>query len=137
MSGAASTIVTLQVSSDAFGGAHGFAQASLDVIDVGELIPIDDQPWNRFRMNARDLHQYLEIGRDCSTWIKDRIGKFQLFAGEDYEVFAEMRKNPKACDSDPCAFWFAKPTNIGHLKASNHDGNCSLRVHRKASPENT
>jgi phage anti-repressor protein len=34
--------------------------------------------------NARDLHAFLEVGKDFSTWIKDRIEQYELIEGEDY-----------------------------------------------------
>jgi len=35
-------------------------------------------------VDARELHMALEVGRDFSTWIKDRIDKYGFEAGEDY-----------------------------------------------------
>lgn len=37
--------------------------------------------------NARDLHASLEVGKDFSTWIKDRIEKYGFTEGEDFIVF--------------------------------------------------
>ena len=34
--------------------------------------------------NARDLHATLEVGKDFSTWIKDRIEQYGFSAGEDF-----------------------------------------------------
>ena len=34
--------------------------------------------------NARDLHKFLEVGKDFSTWIKDRIQKYDLRQESDY-----------------------------------------------------
>lgn len=34
--------------------------------------------------NARDLHATLEVGKDFSTWIKDRIEQYGFAEGEDY-----------------------------------------------------
>jgi anti-repressor protein len=36
-------------------------------------------------VNARDLHSALGIGRDFSTWIKDRIEKYGFLEGRDYQ----------------------------------------------------
>jgi len=36
-------------------------------------------------INARDLHGQLEVGRDFSNWIKDRIKKLGFVAGRDYQ----------------------------------------------------
>jgi len=35
---------------------------------------------------ARDLHAVLEVGKDFSTWIKDRIEKYGFTEGEDFIV---------------------------------------------------
>lgn len=37
--------------------------------------------------NARDLHTYLQIGKDFSTWIKARIHQYGFSEGEDYKNF--------------------------------------------------
>ncbi len=34
--------------------------------------------------NARDLHSALQVGRDFSNWIKDRIEQYGFIEGEDY-----------------------------------------------------
>jgi phage anti-repressor protein len=36
--------------------------------------------------NARDLHTFLEVGRDFSHWIKDRIEQYDFIADEDYSL---------------------------------------------------
>ena len=35
-------------------------------------------------VNARDLHEFLEVGKDFSNWIKDRIQKYNFTEGQDY-----------------------------------------------------
>lgn len=35
-------------------------------------------------VNARDLHVFLEVGRDFSTWIKDRIEEYGFLEEEDF-----------------------------------------------------
>lgn len=34
--------------------------------------------------NARDLHAFLQVGKDFSNWIKDRIATYGFIEGEDY-----------------------------------------------------
>lgn len=34
--------------------------------------------------DARDLHQFLNVGRDFSTWVKERIEQYGFLEGEDY-----------------------------------------------------
>lgn len=45
--------------------------------------------------NARDLHAFLEVGRDFSNWIKDRIEQYELIEGEDYI------RSPKLASGSP------------------------------------
>ncbi|HRD65702.1 MAG TPA: antA/AntB antirepressor family protein [Candidatus Competibacter sp.] len=35
-------------------------------------------------VNARDLHVFMEVGRDFSTWIKDRIEEYGFVEEEDF-----------------------------------------------------
>lgn len=44
---------------------------------------LDDGPV-RQTINARDLHAFLEVGRDFSTWIKDRIAEYGFLEGQDF-----------------------------------------------------
>jgi len=39
---------------------------------------------NRQWINARDLHTHLEVGRDFSTWIKDRIEECRFEEGREF-----------------------------------------------------
>ncbi|MCG8766153.1 antA/AntB antirepressor family protein, partial [Tenacibaculum finnmarkense] len=47
-------------------------------------------------VNARELHQFLEVGKDFSTWIKDRINKYEFVENEDFEVFPNIGENPNS-----------------------------------------
>lgn len=46
-------------------------------------------------MNARDLHTFLELGKDFSNWIKDRIVQYGFVENIDYVVFAKIGENPR------------------------------------------
>ena len=35
-------------------------------------------------VNARELHEFLGVGRDFSSWVKDQIGRARLVEGRDY-----------------------------------------------------
>ncbi|MBF0140790.1 MAG: antA/AntB antirepressor family protein, partial [Magnetococcales bacterium] len=35
-------------------------------------------------VNARELHVFLEVGKDFSNWIKDRIGKYKFVENQDF-----------------------------------------------------
>lgn len=62
--------------------------------NLGTLLPINESNGNQ-AVNARDLHVFLEVGRDFSNWMKDQIEKCDLVENQDYEVFAEKGENPK------------------------------------------
>lgn len=44
-------------------------------------------------INARDLHEFLEVGKDFSTWIKDRIAQYGFEENQDFLVFTETGEN--------------------------------------------
>lgn len=49
------------------------------------LIPIN-QTNGRETVNARELHKFLDIGKDFSTWIKQRIEQYGFIEGTDYII---------------------------------------------------
>ena len=49
-----------------------------------ELIKISENERGDQAVSARELHQFLEVGRDFSNWIKDRISKYGFREGKDY-----------------------------------------------------
>ena len=54
-----------------------------------ELIPIRTTN-GRPGVNARDLHEFLEVKRDYSTWIKSRIDQYGFSVGEDFDTFEDL-----------------------------------------------
>lgn len=46
-------------------------------------------------VSARELHQFLMVGKDFSNWIKDRIEKYGFVENQDFEVFAKNGENSK------------------------------------------
>ncbi|MFS1582406.1 MAG: antA/AntB antirepressor family protein [Candidatus Arsenophonus phytopathogenicus] len=46
-------------------------------------------------VNARDLHAFLEIGKDFTTWIKDRIKQYGFIENQDY-IIVENLSSPKS-----------------------------------------
>lgn len=62
--------------------------------NLGALLPINESNGNQ-AVNARDLHAFLEVGRDFSNWMKDQIERCDLVENQDFEVFAEKGENPK------------------------------------------
>lgn len=45
-------------------------------------------------VDARHLHAFLGVGKDFSTWIKDRIDQFGFVENQDFVVFTEIGENP-------------------------------------------
>ncbi|GLH72054.1 hypothetical protein GETHLI_05560 [Geothrix limicola] len=63
-----------------------------------KLIPIQKAQLGGSEVNAvsgRDLHAFLEVGKDFTTWIKDHVEAFSFIEGQDFEVFTENGENPK------------------------------------------
>jgi len=54
-----------------------------------ELIPIDWEADSDFRVDARDVHAFLGVGKDFSTWIAERIKSFEFVRGEDFEIVSQ------------------------------------------------
>lgn len=63
---------------------------------MNDLVLIEDgiipiyQGENGNIVNARELHEFLEVGKDFTTWIKDRIKKYGFKENEDYMSFTEI-----------------------------------------------
>lgn len=61
-----------------------------------ELIPIFQNKEDDHLVNARDLHAFLEVGRDYSTWIHDRLFNQGFAENQDYVRFSpKPGKTPK------------------------------------------
>ena len=56
---------------------------------MNELIKITEKDGDQL-INARDLHESLQVGRDFSTWVKDRIEKYGFVEGEDFFVYGDF-----------------------------------------------
>ncbi|WP_336288740.1 MULTISPECIES: phage antirepressor KilAC domain-containing protein [unclassified Bartonella] len=42
-------------------------------------------------VNARELHAFLEVGKDFSNWIKDRINKYSFIINQDFIKTQDLR----------------------------------------------
>lgn len=45
---------------------------------------------NQLAVNARDLHKFLEVGRDFTTWIKGRISQYVFVENVDYIIVENL-----------------------------------------------
>ena len=60
---------------------------------MNELIPLQPQTINGNAVetvSARELHAFLEVGKDFSTWIKNRLETLGSIENEDYVVIQEV-----------------------------------------------
>ncbi|ECH8186075.1 phage antirepressor Ant [Salmonella enterica subsp. houtenae] len=58
---------------------------------TNQLIPVFNGTINNESVllcNARDLHAFLDVGKDFSTWIKSRIAEYGFVENQDYIVFS-------------------------------------------------
>lgn len=60
-------------------------------IEVVEIIEHDGKQ----AVNARELHQKLGVGKDFSSWIKNRIEKYGFVKNQDYSSFTQIGERAK------------------------------------------
>lgn len=53
-------------------------------IVANDLVPVYATDAEERVVDARELHKFLEVGRDFTNWIKDRIEKYGFVRGQDY-----------------------------------------------------
>ncbi|MBU2788662.1 hypothetical protein HFQ13_10710 [Acidithiobacillus sp. VAN18-1] len=46
-------------------------------------------------INARELHAFLAVGKDFSTWMKDRIDQYEFMENQDFIIFPDSGENSK------------------------------------------
>ncbi len=57
-----------------------------------ELIKIIEENGKQL-VSGKELHQFLEVGRDFSTWIKERIKKYEFIENNDFTVLVTTPQN--------------------------------------------
>ena len=57
-----------------------------------ELIKIKNDNGKQL-VSGRELHEFLEVGRDFTTWIKGRISKYDFIENEDFTVVESFHQN--------------------------------------------
>jgi len=55
---------------------------------ANQLIPINTDENGQQTVNARDLHEFLEVGKDFTNWIKDRILQYDFVENQDFILLA-------------------------------------------------
>ncbi|PKH63504.1 MULTISPECIES: antA/AntB antirepressor family protein [unclassified Halomonas] len=80
------------------------------------LIPVFQSESKQLLCNARDLHEFLEVGRDFSNWIRGRIEQYGFIEAEDYvtvQIFCSPNPASKVnSDFDPSNLENQTPTNF-------------------------
>ena len=64
------------------------------------LIAISNSPINggvTQTVNARELHAFLGVGKDFSTWVNDRIQQYGFVENQDFGFSPILGKNPGVC----------------------------------------
>ena len=70
-------------------------RAIMNTLPINQVLKIEEKEGGINTVNARDLHNFLEIGKDFTTWIKDRINKYDFQENQDFIVFTENGENLK------------------------------------------
>jgi anti-repressor protein len=59
------------------------------------LIPVYSNENQEKLVNARELHEFLEVGKDFTTWIRDRIKQYEFVENQDFIILTNFGENPK------------------------------------------
>ena len=60
---------------------------------MDELIKITTNEQGHKLVSARELHEFLEVSRDFTSWIKGRISKYKFVENEDYIIESLIHQN--------------------------------------------
>lgn len=69
-------------------------------METTALVPVFAGPLSHQLCNARDLHAALGVGRDFTTWIKERIEQYGFVDGEDFKLDSPKRGNQSGRGGD-------------------------------------
>lgn len=62
-------------------------------IVANDLVPVYESDQGEHVVDGRELHEFLEVGKDFSTWMKDRIQKLDYTEGEEYSPVSGKTSN--------------------------------------------
>lgn len=68
---------------DSTNNSNGILTSESNEMDLNTLIPVVDNN-NHKVVDARLLHAFLQIRRDFTSWIKDRISKYGFIENQDF-----------------------------------------------------
>lgn len=72
--------------------------------NTAQLIPIATQAIageERQAVNARELHTFLEVGKDFSNWIRNRIEEYGFVENQDFVIFANSGEKSESTFAKP------------------------------------
>ncbi|MFS1539780.1 MAG: antA/AntB antirepressor family protein [Candidatus Phlomobacter fragariae] len=88
-------------------------------------------------VNARDLHSFLEIGKDFTTWIKNSIKQYGFVEGDDFIIVENLssprfweRKIPPTSDQGirNLSIWLKSYQWLSVMKKANRQDSTLLNV---------
>ena len=71
------------------------APVEIDDKTLSQLIPLVIDGPQEPRVNARDLHAFLENGDHFATWISERIKQYGFVEGQDFEGYSANAEKPQ------------------------------------------
>ena len=71
---------------------EGQAVSNLTLIENG-IIPVYQSDKGSRLVNMRELHAWLGVGRDFSTWVRDRIERYGFTENQDFILFPNSGEN--------------------------------------------
>jgi anti-repressor protein len=79
--------------------------------DFNHLVPVTETQFNgklQQTVSAKDLHNYLKIGNDFSTWIKGRIKEYGLIKNDDFLIFDSSKFRNQSTNNEQQIKWTTK-----------------------------
>ena len=79
--------------------------------DFNNLVPVTETQLNgklQQTVSAKDLHNYLKVGNDFSTWIKGRIKEYGLIKNDDFLIFDSSEFRNQSTNNEQQIKWTTK-----------------------------
>ena len=79
--------------------------------DFNNLVPVIETQLNgklQQTVSAKDLHNYLKVGNDFSTWIKGRIKEYGLIKNDDFLIFDSSEFRNQSTNNEQQIKWTTK-----------------------------
>ncbi|WP_081303608.1 antA/AntB antirepressor family protein [Gilliamella sp. WF3-4] len=79
--------------------------------EFNHLVPVTEAQFNgklQQTVSAKDLHNYLKVGNDFSTWIKGRIKEYGLIKNDDFLIFDSSKFRNQSTNNEQQIKWTTK-----------------------------